>query len=131
MDAGRIAKAVLAEHTAATLAARGAVYVADISKMPGLVSRLIAIPRMRRRPYPVLLDREALTIRRFPATGGRVTAVHLAEGRITAIEQLDSEATLRAALALPADEVSGGGAEPVAEPESQHEEEKEDQGDVE
>ena len=49
MDAGKIARAVLEEHTEDTLAERHAVYVANISRMPGFVSRLIAIPRMRRR----------------------------------------------------------------------------------
>ena len=131
MDAGRIAKAVLADHTAATLAERGAVYVADISKMPGFVSRLMAIPRMRRRPYPVLLDRDALTVHRFPLAEGRVTAVHLADGRITAIEQLGAEDAVRAALATPAVDASGGVADAVAEPEAQDEEEKGDQRDVE
>ena len=74
MDAGSIAKAVLGEHTAATLAARGAVYVADVSKMPGFVSRMIAIPRMRRRPYPVLLDRDGETSRLFPMASGAVAS---------------------------------------------------------
>lgn len=98
MGAGDVAKAVLAAQTADTLAARGAVYVADISRMPGLVSRLIAIPRMRRRSYPVLLDRTGETGRLFPAMAGAVTAVWLENGRITRLEQLVSEEGVRAAL---------------------------------
>lgn len=101
MDAGDVAKKVLADHTAASLEARGAVYVADVSKMPGLVSRFLAIPRMRRRPYPVLLDREAVTARAFPVVEGTVTAVWLEDGRITRLEQLASEDAVRAALASP------------------------------
>jgi len=98
MDAGGIAKAVLSEHTTETLAARGVVYVADVSKMPGFVSRLIAIPRMRRRPYPVLLDRDGETSRLFPVMPGAVAAIWLADGRVTRIEQLSTEAALRDVL---------------------------------
>lgn len=99
MDGGAIAKAVLAGHTRATLAARGAVYVADVSGMPALVTRFIAMPRMRRRPYPVLLDRDGATRTSFPVVAGAVTAVWLDDGRIVRLEQLASEAALRAALA--------------------------------
>jgi enoyl-CoA hydratase/carnithine racemase len=101
MGAGDVAKAVLAEHDAASLAARGAVYVADIARMPGLVSRFVAIPRMRNRPYPVLLDREAATARAFGVEDGAVTAVWLDDGRITRLERLRTEAALRAALREP------------------------------
>jgi NADPH-dependent ferric siderophore reductase len=103
MEAGNMAKAVLAKHTAPSLAARGAVYVADISKMPGVISRLMAIPRMRRRPYPVLLDRDATTARVFPVADGKVTAVWLEGGRITRLEQLGSQQAIRAALAATGD----------------------------
>jgi hypothetical protein len=99
MDGGAIAKAVLADHTRVTLAARGAVYVADVSGMPGLVTRFVAIPRLRRRPYPVLLDRDGATRTLFPVVAGAVTAVSLDDGRIVRLEQLTSEAALRATLA--------------------------------
>ncbi len=34
------------------------VYVADISGMPGLIARAIALPRLRKLDYPVWLDRD-------------------------------------------------------------------------
>ena len=34
------------------------VYLADISGMPGLIARTIALPRMRKLDYPVWLDRD-------------------------------------------------------------------------
>ena len=110
MDAGKIARAVLEEHTEATLAERGAVYVADISRMPGFVSRLIAIPRMRRRPYPVLLDREGVTAGLFAHEEGKVTVVRLEAGRVTDITLVDSESAVREALAVatPTDAVPDG-----------------------
>jgi hypothetical protein len=101
MDAGEIAKAVLAAHTTASLDARRAVYVADVSKMPGLVSRWIAIPRMRRRPYRVLLDRDGASASAFPIAPGAVTGVWLDDGRIVRIEQLTSADGVRTALVLP------------------------------
>ena len=59
MDVGGVIKAVLAEHPDA-LPRNRAVYVADISGMPSFIARLAAIPKMKERPYPTLLDRDAL-----------------------------------------------------------------------
>jgi hypothetical protein len=58
MDAGGFVREALAEDGAACLDRAGAVYVADVHRVPGVIRRIVAIPRMRTRPYPVLLDTE-------------------------------------------------------------------------
>ena len=58
MEAGDVVKKALAGRDQAFLDANGAVYVANISGMPALVTRLFALPRMRERPYRMLLDRD-------------------------------------------------------------------------
>ncbi|MEZ4290979.1 MAG: pirin family protein [Myxococcota bacterium] len=66
MDGGRLLKAALAEVPASALTERGAVYVSDISGMPRPVATLFALPGMRRRPYPMLLDRDGEATRVLP-----------------------------------------------------------------
>ena len=80
MDGGAVVREALerqGDGAAAFLAARGAVYVADVSRMPGLVRRLIALPRMRGRPYPVLLDEQGAATAALPAQEGRATVLWL------------------------------------------------------
>jgi hypothetical protein len=101
MGGGDVVKAALAEADASLLTERGAVYVADISGMPGLVARLFAIPRMRERPYPMLLDRDGALSRDFPSRKGQATLFFLEKLRVTKLEHFGSAQELRNALALP------------------------------
>jgi len=102
MDGGTIVRETLGETPQATLDARGIVYVADIGGMPALVSRLIALPRMRKRPYRVVLDRDGAVTRELPAAAGKATVVRLDALRVTSIEQVGSRDALHALLFPPA-----------------------------
>jgi hypothetical protein len=80
----------------------GLVYVADIHRMPGFVARMFALPSMRKRPYPMLLDREGQVTAPLPSEEGRVVLIRLASREIVGIEAFDDAAALRASLGLPA-----------------------------
>jgi len=98
MNAGDIVKEALASEGAQLLAQAGAVSVADIEAMPALVTRMFALPSMRKRPYRLLLDRDGQATAAWPAAEGRVTLLHLSAGRIARIDSVDSADALRAAL---------------------------------
>jgi len=102
MDAGDIAKEALADADAAALASRHAVYIADISAMPALVARLFALPKMRKRPYPVLLDRDGELTAAFPEREGELTVMRLRELEVVDVEHLDNASAVREALSLDA-----------------------------
>jgi hypothetical protein len=99
MDGGKVVREALerkGEGAAGLLAERDAVYVADVSRMPGLVRRMIALPRMRRRPYPVLLDEKGAATAAFPSRDGRATVLFLDGLRVTRIAYEESpDAVLR------------------------------------
>ena len=113
MDGGGIIRKALdrplEEDALAFLARHGAVCVADVSRMPGLIRRTIAKPRMRRRPYPLLLDEEGRVTAALPSAAGRATLIRLDALRIVAVEHHDSPEALRAALAGEAASGPGGG----------------------
>jgi hypothetical protein len=93
MDGGGVVREALARQggaAAAFLAERGALYVADVSRMPGLVRRVIAIPRMRGRPYPVLLDQAGTTTARLPSEEGKASVLWLDGLHLVRIEQVGS-----------------------------------------
>ena len=80
MDGGAVVREALAKQgdgAAAFLAARGAVYAAAVSRMPGLVRTLFALPRMRARPYPVLLDERGAATAGLPSREGMATVLWL------------------------------------------------------
>jgi hypothetical protein len=101
MDGGAVVRGALETkggEAGAYLAARGAAYVADVSRMPGVVRSLFALPRMRSRPYPVLLDTTGDVTRALPSEEGRATVIWLDELRPVRVELVGSADELLAAL---------------------------------
>jgi hypothetical protein len=99
MQAGDVLKQALAEDGAAQLERAGAVYVADVSGMPALVLRMFALPKLRQRPYPILLDRDGSQTARLPSQSGKVSLLVLDALRVKEIRYLANPEEIRAALA--------------------------------
>lgn len=98
MDGGGHVKEALADGGRELLASRGAVYVADVSRMPGFVRSAFALPSMRRRPYPVALDETGAATAMLPSEEGKATVLVLEGGRIASIAFAGSSADVRGAL---------------------------------
>ncbi len=97
MAATKVVNEVLEKDPAALTAAH-AVVVSDISGMPSLITRLFALPKMRKRPYRILLDRDGKTTADFPFVKGKVTVFRLQALNIESVEHVDSADALRALL---------------------------------
>jgi hypothetical protein len=98
MDAADLAEEALAADGAALLTDAGALFVSDISGMPGMIRKLIALPAMRKRPYRMLLDREGDATADMPVQKGKVTVLRLDALEIEAVEYVGSAAQLRGVL---------------------------------
>ena len=98
MDGGGVLKDALSESGAELLTATGSVYVANVSRMPGLVRRLFVLPSLRRRGYPILLDTDGKATADFPGEKERATLIDLSDLRITGVRHFADSAGLRAAL---------------------------------
>jgi hypothetical protein len=83
-----------------TLTRAGAVYVADISAMPAIISRLFALPKLRELSFPIALASEAAAVADLPRRAGAVTLLTLDNGKVTQVQFMQTEAQLRQALAL-------------------------------
>ena len=99
MDGGALVKEALAEDGRARLEAAAAVYVSDISRMPGFVRSAFALPSLRRRDYPVLLDETGEATRALPSMEGKATLLRLDGGRVAGVAFASSAAEVLAALA--------------------------------
>ena len=99
-EVSALVETALADQTTDSLSAAGIQYVSDISAMPGMVTSMIALPKMRKRPYPMLLGREAEETAMLPREPGKATLIASEEGSVTRVEFIGDAASLRAALGL-------------------------------
>jgi len=98
MDAGALVKEALADRGRELLASAGAVYVSDVSGMPGFVRSMFALPALRKRPYAIALDEDGHATAAFPYEKGHVTILHVDGGRIASISQASTSDEVRSAL---------------------------------
>ena len=97
MQGAKLVKAALAEQPAGYLEARGAVFVADIERMPAVISTLFAIPAMRGYSYRVMLDRQGRVAGRYAVPEASVRLMRLDHGTLVAQETyVDAEGLKRA-----------------------------------
>ncbi|ADC62250.1 hypothetical protein [Allochromatium vinosum] len=101
-DGSNLADAVLEGQTGETMEQAGIAYVADISAMPAMVTKMFAMPKLRKRPYPVLLGRAAEDTMNLPRQAGQVTVIELNGESVASIAFMSDVSALRARLGLTA-----------------------------
>lgn len=101
-DGSNLTDEVLEGQTGETLERAGLCYVADISGMPSMVTKMFAMPKLRKRPYPVLLGRTAEDTMTLPRQAGRVTVIDIDGGSVKSIEFMGDAGVVRARLGLTA-----------------------------
>jgi hypothetical protein len=97
--------AVLAGEPAGVADRLRLVYVADISGMPALVTRMFALPKLRELPFPIALVREAPQVTQvadIPRVKGAATVLRLDKGRVAQVATIRLADELRTLLGLPA-----------------------------
>ncbi|WP_394497052.1 hypothetical protein [Shewanella sp. ENK2] len=73
------------------------VYIADISGMPSLIARFVAIPKMKDLPFSMGLDREGDVTATFPSEKDMASVIKLDKFNVVSIEHFDlSEAITEA-----------------------------------
>jgi hypothetical protein len=77
-----------------------AVYVADISGMPSLITKMFAMPKLRELPFSVGIVRDAALTAFVPRQPGQATVLVLEAGQVRQIHTVGDENALRQALGL-------------------------------
>ncbi len=77
-----------------------AIYVADISGMPKLIAKMFGIPGLRKRPYPMLLDRDGTTTARLPDVEGEATIIIVDKLKVTRVLHLTNAEDIKVELGL-------------------------------
>jgi hypothetical protein len=98
MKGGGVVKEALQADGRSFLERHHALYVSDVSRMPGLIRSAIAKPRLRSRGYPILLDEAGTATADLPAAEGKATLLFLEKLHVTRVEQVGSVEELRGAV---------------------------------
>ncbi|MFT5788768.1 MAG: hypothetical protein ACI8SJ_000875 [Shewanella sp.] len=73
-------------------------YVADISGMPSIIARFVAIPQFKKFTYRVALDRDGEITKALPAMKDKATLIKISDNKITQISYFYSAESLLKAL---------------------------------
>jgi len=101
MDASKVVHQVLETESAESLAKRNLTFISDIHKMPSLITRFIAIPKMKSYQYPMALIREEGISKDIPREKGKVTVFSLKKSKIVEIQFINEPDTLKKILDPP------------------------------
>lgn len=97
--------AVLAAEPAGVADRLHLVYVADISGMPALVTRMFALPKLRELPFPIALVRDTAQVTQvadIPRVKGAATVLRMDNGCVAQVATVRLADELRSLLGLPA-----------------------------
>ena len=99
-EAGQWMTTVLSQQQPGYLESRNAMYMADLSAMPGFVTTMFALPSLRQQPYKVGVVLEEGQVTDWSALGKDITKFGLNNMRIESIEHLDTVQAVRQSLGL-------------------------------
>ncbi|WP_413294425.1 hypothetical protein ACLSU7_04815 [Bdellovibrio sp. HCB185ZH] len=66
----------------------GILIISDISKMPGLVSKMFAIPKMKKYNFKLALDKTGETTKDWPRKEGALTVIKVSDLKVDSIQEL-------------------------------------------
>ncbi len=93
MDGSDIIKAALDEIKVKDLSAKQWVYIADVSGMPALVAKLFAMPKMKKYPYAIALDKKGEQTKGWQRQAGQAAVLILQNGQVQSVQYFaDSKA---------------------------------------
>lgn len=85
MSSSKLVKKILKQQNSASMKEQSIQYVADISQMPSLIARFIALPKLRDLEYRVGLAREEQSLAFFPRKEKQATLLILNKGQVAKI----------------------------------------------
>jgi len=99
-SAAEMINGLLKQQAADYMSQRKMVYIADISAMPGFITSMIALPKMRDYAYRVAVGAEKAQTEMLPRAVDNVTVIGIESGKVKSIQQFkETEASqLSAAL---------------------------------
>jgi len=95
MDASKIVHEVLEPETEESLQKKKLIFISDIHRMPSLITRFIALPKMRGYTYPMALVREKDITNDIPREKGKVSVIAIQKLKIVKIDFIPTKEELQ------------------------------------
>lgn len=89
-DISKVVTEVLTE-TKPRLEAAKVIYASDISAMPSFITKMVALPKMRKYDFKIALDKEGVVTKGWPRQAGKATFIALDNLKITEIKYLGTK----------------------------------------
>ena len=86
----QIINTFLVKQEANFLTKHKAYFVADISGMPSLISKMFAIPKMKKRPYDILLAKNKAQVDFIPHKKGFISVLKIATGKVLSVRFINN-----------------------------------------
>lgn len=86
------------EGSSTKLEEKNSLYVSDISKMPSIVTKFMALPAMKKYSFKMALDQEGLATKSWPREKEKLTWIELKNRQVKAIKYLGSKEEIAAAV---------------------------------
>jgi len=67
------------------------IYASDISAMPSIITKMVALPKMRKYDFKIALDKEGVVTKEWPRQAGKATFIALDNLKITQIKYLGTK----------------------------------------
>ncbi|WP_246051850.1 hypothetical protein [Leptospira idonii] len=101
MDASKIVHKILEKDGDVLLNANQAAFISDIHRMPSLITKFVALPKMKGYSYRMRLIRDDKTGSFFPQNKGSVTLIRLEKGKVVTVDFTNEEEKLKTFLVSP------------------------------
>lgn len=98
MDASKIIHPYLLELKQEGMNSKKLIFLADIHKMPTIITKMIALPRMREYPYKIHLIQDEVRGNFFPKEKGKLIILNLDNYKIQKISKASSKEELEKLL---------------------------------
>lgn len=98
MTANKLAKKAFLDKPAGYLEQGHAMYLIDVSGMPGFVTRMFAIPKMQKYGYRIFLDREGQLTTDLPSQEDKVMLMKLDHLEVKSIDFVSDAGALQRAV---------------------------------
>lgn len=99
MNANKLVKEALMDKPVGMFTSGRAIYVIDVSGMPGFITDHFAVPKMKKYGYSVYLDRDGALTTNLPSRKRQVTIIYLDNLTVNSIKYADNSAALSTAIA--------------------------------
>ncbi|PNV83110.1 MAG: hypothetical protein C0627_06075 [Sulfurimonas sp.] len=97
-DSGALANSYFDEQEPTYLQRHHAVFIADINKMPTIITKMFALPKLRKYKHPIFINYDEKFEEAATSKEGKITILYIEEEKIKEISYVSTQQELKEAI---------------------------------